>query len=67
MNAQKLLGLVLLVVGLILLFFGWNASQSMGEELTETFTGRFTDETMWYLIGGAVMSIVGLVLTVTRK
>ncbi len=67
MNAQKLLGLVLLVVGLILLFFGWNASQSMGEELTETFTGRFTDETMWYLIGGAVMSIVGLVLTITRK
>lgn len=67
MNAQKLLGLVLLVVGLILLFFGWNASQSMGEELTETFTGRFTDETMWYLIGGAVMSIVGLVLTIARK
>lgn len=67
MNAQKLLGLVLLVVGLILLFFGWNASQSLGEEFTETLTGRFTDETMWYLIGGAVMSIVGLILTITRK
>ncbi len=67
MNAQKLLGLVLLVVGLMLLFFGWNASQSLGEEVTETFTGRFTDETMWYLIGGAVLSIVGLVLTIARK
>lgn len=64
---NRILGIILLVVGLMLLFFGWNASQSLGEEVTETLTGRFTDETMWYLIGGAVMSIVGLVLTLGRR
>ena len=54
MGSQKLLGIILVVIGIILLVFGFNASQSLGDQVTETFTGRFTDETMWYIIGGAV-------------
>ncbi|MDX1802215.1 MAG: DUF3185 family protein, partial [Marinobacter sp.] len=42
---SKLMGVVLLVVGIILLYFGWQASQSMGGQLSETLTGRYTDET----------------------
>jgi uncharacterized membrane protein len=62
MNAQRLAGLVLLVVGIILLFVGINASNSLADQVSELFRGRFTDRTMWYLIGGAVMSLVGLSL-----
>ena len=43
------------------------ASQSLGDQVTETFTGRFTDETMWYIIGGAVAVVVGGFLALGRK
>jgi uncharacterized membrane protein len=61
-NAQRLVGLVLLVVGIILLFVGINASESFVDQMSEMFRGRFTDRTMLYIIGGAVMSIVGVAL-----
>jgi hypothetical protein len=62
MNAQRLVGIVLTVVGVILLVVGISASDSFADQMSEMFRGRFTDSTMWYLIGGAVMSIVGLAL-----
>lgn len=64
--STKIIGLVLLVVGVILLVFGWNASQSIADQVTETFTGRFTDETMWYIILGAASVVAGLVLTLRK-
>jgi uncharacterized membrane protein YidH (DUF202 family) len=67
MVSQKLLGIILVVIGIILLVFGFNASQSLGDQVTETFTGRFTDETMWYIIGGAVAVVVGGFLALGRK
>jgi drug/metabolite transporter (DMT)-like permease len=54
----RIIGLVLLAVGVTLLIFGYNASQSFGEKVVEGFTGRFTDQTMAYLIGG-IAAIVG--------
>lgn len=54
----RIIGLVLLAVGVALLVFGYNASQSVGERVVEGFTGRFTNETMAYLIG-AIAAIVG--------
>lgn len=67
MGANKILGLVLLVVGLILLYFGWESSQSVGDQVTEAFTGRFTDSTMWFLIAGAAAAVGGILLAVLRK
>lgn len=67
MGSQKLVGLVLLVVGVILLYFGWQSSQSLGDQVTEAMTGRFTDETMWFIIGGAVAVVAGAFLTFLRK
>jgi drug/metabolite transporter (DMT)-like permease len=67
METGKVAGLVLLVVGLILLFFGWQGSESLGDQVTETITGRFTDETMWYLIGGAAALAAGAYLTFFKR
>lgn len=67
MGTPKILGIVLLVVGALLLFFGYQASQSMGEQLTETVTGRFSDETMWYIIGGVAALVAGAFLTFFKK
>jgi heme/copper-type cytochrome/quinol oxidase subunit 2 len=67
MPSKQLLGLILLVVGAILLYFGWQSTQSVGDQLTEAMTGRFTDETMWLLIGGAIALVVGAFYTFGRK
>lgn len=57
---NKLIGIVLLVVGVILLYFGWDAYNSVASEISKTAVGEPTDEAMWYLIGGAVAVVVGL-------
>ncbi|MBD3640038.1 MAG: DUF3185 family protein [Marinobacter sp.] len=67
MASSKLIGIVLLVVGIALLYFGYQSTQSVGNQLTETLTGRFTDETMWYLIGGAAAAAAGAFLTFLKK
>lgn len=60
MASNKILGLVLLVVGLILLFFAYQSSQSLGDQVSEAVTGRFTDSTTWFLILGAASAVAGL-------
>ncbi len=67
MASSKLIGIVLLVVGIALLYFGYQSTQSLGDQLTETVTGRFTDNTMWYLIGGAAAVAAGAFLALFRK
>jgi uncharacterized membrane protein len=63
MNSTRILGIVLLVAGLVALYFGWQASESIVDQAHETLTGRFTGETMWYFIGGGVAAVAGLLLT----
>lgn len=60
MSSSKLIGIVLLVLGAILLYFGVNATGSPAEELGEAFTGKYSTETMMYLIGGGVAAVAGL-------
>jgi len=66
MKNTKIIGIVLLVVGAILLYFGFNATQSATEEIGEALTGKYTDETMLYLIGGGVAAILGLFLLIKK-
>lgn len=63
----KLIGLVLLAVGIVLLFVGWQASQGLDDQLTQAFTGRFTDETLWFFVGGVVAVVAGIFMTFIRK
>lgn len=64
---NKALGIALLVVGVILLIFGFNASDSIASSVKETFTGNPTDRSMWFLIGGAALAVLGLVSLVRGK
>jgi len=67
MSSTKLAALVLIVVGGILLYFGYSASQSALESVSETVTGRFTDQTTLYLVGGAACAVVGVGLLLFGK
>jgi hypothetical protein len=64
MSTQRIFGLMLLVVGGILLFVGMNASHSAADQISNTFTGRFTRDTAWYIFGGGAAALFGLLLVV---
>jgi len=66
MSANKIAGTILIVVGAGLLYFGLQATGSLTEGVQETFTGRYSDETMFHLIAGGVSLVVGIVM-VTRR
>ena len=59
---NRAVGIVLLVAGLVLVLFGLNATESVSDSVSETFTGRYTDKTMWYLIGGGVLAVAGALM-----
>ncbi len=58
---NKGLSVVLLVIGVVLLVFGYNAYHSAASGVSRFFTGEPTDRALWLLIGGAVASIAGVV------
>lgn len=67
MSTNRIIGIILIIVGGGLLFFGLQATGSLTEEVHETFTGRFTDETTWYLLGGGAALVVGLIMALRGR
>ncbi|RUO34917.1 DUF3185 family protein [Aliidiomarina soli] len=57
---DKFISLAILIAGLILLYFGYQESQSIASEVSETFQGQPTDNSIWFLISGAVLAIIGI-------
>jgi hypothetical protein len=49
---QSVVGIALLVVGVVLILFGMQASASLGSRLSELFTGTPSDRTIWLLVAG---------------
>jgi hypothetical protein len=64
MSIQRIFGIVVLVVGVALLIVGMNASHSAADQISNTFTGRFTQDTAWYIFGGGAAALFGLLLVV---
>jgi hypothetical protein len=56
---MRIFGIVILIVGLVILGFGINSSQAVGEKVIENLSGRFTSNTMWYIIGGIALIVGG--------
>ena len=64
---SRLLGIVLLAVGIVLLGFGMNASHSVTEKVVEGVSGRYTNDTMWYIVSGIAMIVGGGALALIGK
>lgn len=56
---QRIAGIALLVVGIILAVWGMNASNSVGSSFSRLFTGAPTDKSIFLLVGGVVAAITG--------
>jgi len=56
---NKILSLVLLAIGVMLVVYGVSASNSVGSDFSRMFTGSPTDKSMWLLIGGIALAVIG--------
>lgn len=62
MSLPRIVGAIALVIGLVLLGMAYNASQAPVEQLSETVTGSFSDQTMMFLVAGAAAAVGGILL-----
>ncbi len=56
-----LLTVSLFILGIALLLIGANATESIPNAFSRLFTGQYTDRTVWLIVGGSVLSVIGLV------
>jgi hypothetical protein len=59
---KTVIGVALLAGGIVLLVLGFQAKDSFGNQVKETFEGSPTDKTTWMLAGGAASSVAGVAL-----
>ena len=57
----KAISLAVLAGGILLLIFGINAYDSSSSDISRFFTGSATDKSIWMLLGGVVLTVLGLV------
>ncbi|WP_024851244.1 DUF3185 family protein [Hydrogenovibrio kuenenii] len=57
---KKIMGLILLIIGLGLAVWGYQLSDSVGSQITQAVTGSDTDKVMILYIAGAVSFVVGI-------
>jgi len=67
MGTKQLLAIVLIAVGAILLYMGLTATDAPMEQLGKQLTGKYSDNTQMYIIGGAVSAVVGVALFLFGK
>ncbi|BAV34072.1 membrane protein [Sulfuricaulis limicola] len=57
---DKAISLAILAAGILLVVFGINASNSISSDISRVFTDAPTDKAIWMLVGGVVVTIIGL-------
>ncbi|HUC65802.1 MAG TPA: DUF3185 family protein [Stellaceae bacterium] len=62
MSGIRVVGIIVAITGAVLLYFGINSSHSLVNQASETLTGRYTHDTMVYIVTG-VVALVGGALT----
>ncbi|MBS0647591.1 MAG: DUF3185 family protein [Verrucomicrobia bacterium] len=59
MNFSRILGTILILIGIALLVLGIVATQQTGQQVMEEVTGHFSNRTVWYIIGGIALMAGG--------
>lgn len=57
---QKTIGILMLVGGMILIFWGYNQAQSIKGQVNRLFTSSEKNRTTWAYVGGAVLCTAGV-------
>ncbi|MCC5841413.1 MAG: DUF3185 family protein [Opitutales bacterium] len=57
---NRIIFLGILIVGIILIVLGFSAMDSFSSDVSRFFTGSPTDKSVWLLIGGVLLTMVGV-------
>jgi hypothetical protein len=58
----SVIGIILLAAGIGLLIWGINLYGDFGNKIVRTFSGASTNETMMFLIAGAICTVLGALM-----
>jgi hypothetical protein len=61
MPASRILGIILLAVGIVVIGIAYQSSQSAGDQAKQFFGQGFRDKTNWLFAAGIGSSIAGLI------
>lgn len=64
MTTNQIIGAVVLAVGVVLLGFAYHSTNAPLEQLSNTVTGRYSNETIWYIAIGVAAAVGGGLLVV---
>ena len=64
MEMKRIIGVVVFAIGVGLLFFAYHSTNAPLEKLSDTMTGRYSNETMWYFAIGLAAAVGGGLLAV---
>ena len=59
MTLNQIIGVAVFAVGVVLLGFAYHSMNAPLEQLSETITGRYSNQTMWYIAVGIAAAIGG--------
>lgn len=64
---NNITGLAVFALGIVLLIFGFNESQSFASEVSRVFASNPSDRSLWMIVGGGVAVIGGLILAIRSR
>lgn len=64
MSSKRVLGIVILVIGVVLLAFAFRSSNAPLDQLSDSVTGRYSDETMLFFVLGIAATVGGGLIAV---
>jgi len=62
MSLNRIVALALIAIGIVLIYLGYQSSQGLDDQLSKAVTGNFTEETIFFWVGGAIAAIAGVVM-----
>lgn len=62
MSGKRIVGIVVIVVGLVLLIMGISETNSLGEKVLQGTIGEYSSSTMLLLIVGIVLIVAGAIV-----
>jgi len=66
MNNNLIIGVVLLVAGAILLYMGYQETQTLGARLSGAFGSNISTKAILMLAGGGIAALLGLGIVVKK-
>jgi succinate dehydrogenase hydrophobic anchor subunit len=59
MEMKRIVGVVVLAIGLVLLGFAYHSTNAPMEKISDAMIGRYSNQTMWYFAVGVAAAVGG--------